>query len=190
MGTDKDGTPKHPVRLRQDTPLRPMGTESTDTHVAPATPDPGHRPPPVPQGGVATTGAPRPQPRGTGQPSREKRRLRHPKPAAREMRDNPLHSAMRALLLYISPPTVWLSGGEWRSCTRISADQGARKAGNLPCRPLRTRSQPLKPPLAGAKWPLGTHANFRGLPDAYSSVAVFPSRSQHVSNLSPAVTWA
>ena len=118
------------------------------------------------------------------------RKLAHgPKPAAREIRAHPQYSATKALLLYISPPTVWPSGREWPSCTRISADQGARKAGNCRAAPHGVRSQTMKPPPVGAKWPLWTHASFRGPFGCYRSIVVLPSRSQQVSNRSPAVTW-
>ena len=85
-----------------------------------------------------------------------------PKPAAREMSANPAYSATKPRGSYISPPTAWRSGGEWTSCTLISADEAGRKAGNCRAAPHGVGSRTLKPPLTGTKWPLWTHAIFRG----------------------------
>ena len=76
---------------------------------------PGDKPRHVPQQVASTHRAIRPH-----GPAR--RLACGPKPAAREMSANPASSATKPRDSYISLPTAWRSGGEWTSCTRISAD--------------------------------------------------------------------
>ena len=73
------------------------------------------------------------------------------KPVAREMHASPPYSATKTRDPYISLPTAWRSGGGWPPCTRISADQGARKLGNCRACPHGVGSQTLKLPPRGTK---------------------------------------